>query len=398
MDIDLCAVLKTAVQQCFFQTLIRIFILDIFAHQPDLHRPFWILQAVDHIRPARHVAGFRFEMQQAQGGLVHFLLGETEGHFVNRIHIAGGDDAFRRDIAEQADLLLNVLREGTLGTAEQNIRLDSERTQFFHAVLGGLCLHLLRGGDPRHQSDVDEDGVFATDFMPHLPDGLNEWQGFDIAHGAANLNDHHIDIGRDAAHGSLYFIGDMGNHLDGFAEIITAPFAGDDLFVNAARSNVVALGEMRVSETLVVAEVEIGLSTIVGDEDFAVLERTHRSGVYVQVGVEFLQGDAEPPAFEQTTNGGGGNPFSKRRNYAAGDEYIFSHFARGMLRTISIRVQSLPGYPPRWIRIQFRPRGWSSHFQALAVAPGAPPFRAVPLVDRSISTGNRAGIHTDLCV
>ena len=49
-----------------------------------------------------------------------------------------------------------------------------------------------------------------------------------------------------------------------------------------------AWDEFGVGEALVVAEVEIGLGAVVGDEHFAVLEGAHRARVHVEVGVHLL--------------------------------------------------------------------------------------------------------------
>ena len=46
--------------------------------------------------------------------------------------------------------------------------------------------------------------------------------------------------------------------------------------------------QVAVEEPLVVADVEVGLGAVLGDEDLAVLERVHRAGVDVEVGVELL--------------------------------------------------------------------------------------------------------------
>ena len=54
-----------------------------------------------------------------------------------------------------------------------------------------------------------------------------------------------------------------------------------------------------VGEALVVAEVEVGLGAVVGDEHLAVLIRRHRPRVDVEVGVELLEGDLEAPGFEE---------------------------------------------------------------------------------------------------
>ena len=50
---------------------------------------------------------------------------------------------------------------------------------------------------------------------------------------------------------------------------------------------------LHVGEALVVAEVEVGLGAVVGDEHFAVLERRHRAGIDVDVRVELEVGDAD---------------------------------------------------------------------------------------------------------
>jgi hypothetical protein len=48
-----------------------------------------------------------------------------------------------------------------------------------------------------------------------------------------------------------------------------------------------------------VAEVEIGLATVVGHEDLTVLERVHRSRIDVDVRVEFLHRDPKAPTLEE---------------------------------------------------------------------------------------------------
>jgi hypothetical protein len=51
-----------------------------------------------------------------------------------------------------------------------------------------------------------------------------------------------------------------------------------------------------------VAEVEVGLGAVFGDEDFAVLERAHRAWINVQIRIALLKGDFETATFEETTD------------------------------------------------------------------------------------------------
>ena len=69
-------------------------------------------------------------------------------------------------------------------------------------------------------------------------------------------------------------------------------------------------------------DVEVGLGTVVGDEDLAVLERVHRPGVDVEVGVELLHRDPQPARAQQVSEAGGGQPLAERRGDAAGDEDV----------------------------------------------------------------------------
>ncbi len=107
----------------------------------------------------------------------------------------------------------------------------------------------------------------------------------------------------DALDAAFDFVGDVGDDLDGFAEIIAAAFLGENGFVDAAGGPVIVAGKLDVGEAFVVAEVEIGFRAIVGDEDFAVLIRAHRAGIHVQVRITFLDGDFEAATFEETADG-----------------------------------------------------------------------------------------------
>ena len=74
-------------------------------------------------------------------------------------------------------------------------------------------------------------------------------------------------------------------------------------------------------------QVEVGLSAVLGDEHLAVLERVHGARVDVDVGVELLQGDAQPSRLEQATQRRSGDALAEGRADATGDEDVFGHDA-----------------------------------------------------------------------
>ena len=194
-----------------------------------------------------------------------------------------------------------------VAAAEEDVGLDADGEQFLDGVLRGLGFELLRGGDPGNEREMDEDGVFAAELLAHLADGFEEGERFDVADGAADFDDGDVGaVGGDLAHGVFDFVGDVGDDLDGFAEVVAAALFEDDLLVDAAGGEVVVARERRVGEALVVAEVEVGLSAVVGDKDLAVLEGRHGSGVDVEVGVELHHVDAQAAALKQAADGSRG--------------------------------------------------------------------------------------------
>ena len=122
---------------------------------------------------------------------------------------------------------------------------------------------------------MDVQDVGPADVLAHLADGLEERQALDVADGPADLDDDDVRlaVAGDAADALLDLVGDVRDDLDGAAEVVAAALLGDDRLVDAAGRDVAELAQVGVDEALVVAEVEVGLGAVVGDEDLAVLVR-----------------------------------------------------------------------------------------------------------------------------
>ena len=201
-----------------------------------------VLHVVDHGAPVAEIArpGFQFEL--AQDDLVHALGGEDERNLVDRLDVARGDDGRRVDVAEEADLLLHLRADETLAAAQQDVGLNAERAQFLDAVLGGLGLELLRGGDPGDQRDMHEDAVLTALLVADLANGFEEGSDSMSPTVPPISHDHHVHAVDHFAHAGLDFVGDVRDHLHGLAEVIAAAFALDDLLVDAAGGQVVGAG------------------------------------------------------------------------------------------------------------------------------------------------------------
>jgi hypothetical protein len=109
------------------------------------------------------------------------------------------------------------------------------------------------------------------------------------------------------------------------AEVVAAALLLDHRFVDLAGGEVVALAHPGAREALVVAEVEVGLRTVFGDEDLAVLERAHGARVDVDVRVQLEVRDLDAAGLEDGPEGGGGDALAQGGHDTAGNEDVFGH-------------------------------------------------------------------------
>src|SRR5205085_5196236 len=110
------------------------------------------------------------------------------------------------------------------------------------------------GGVDEHRILVA--ALVGSEIVPELPDRLDEGERFDVADGPANLADDEIEAVHFGEGEFLDRVGDVRDDLDGGAQIVAAPLAGDDVAVDAARGDVVALARGHSGEALIMAEVQ----------------------------------------------------------------------------------------------------------------------------------------------
>ena len=232
--------------------------------------------------------------------------------------------------------------------AQQHVGLDADAPQLVDGVLRGLRLQLPRVADVRHEREVDEHAVAAADVDGELADRLEERQRLDVADRAADLGDDDVRVLRlgEQLDAVLDLVGDVRDDLHGAAEVVAAALAADDRVVDPAGGDVRRARRVGVRVALVVAEVEVGLRAVLGDEHLAVLVGRHRARIDVDVRVELLQADGQAAGHEQAPDRGGGDALAERRDDAAGDEDEASSCAGAVLRGV-IRAfpASLGGAP-----------------------------------------------------
>ena len=263
------------------------------------------------------------EVVQKQGAEAGVF--EEGGNLVDGIDGGDGNDGLDGDVAKEGNLGLEAVGDGKVAAAEDDVGLDADAAELLDAVLGGLGLELAGGGNIRKERDVEIADVAPAGFVAHLPDGFEEGEALDVADGSANLNDDDLGVMGESVHAGFDLVGDVGNGLNGAAEVVAAALLGNDGAVDLAGGDVGCLAEALVEEAFVVAEVEIGLAAVVGDEDLAVLVRGHGAGVDVEVGVELLDGNYEATALEDAANGGNADALANGTDDATSHKDVFGH-------------------------------------------------------------------------
>ena len=192
-------------------------------------------------------------------------------------------------------------------------------------MLGGLALQLAGAGDADHQRDVDVHDVLPGQLAAHLTDGLQEGLAFDVAHGAADLGDAHVHIaGLAHAVNALFdLVGDVGDDLNGAAEVLALTLPVQHVPVDLTGGDGGVDGQALIGKALVVAQIQIGLGAVIGDEHLAVLVGAHGARVHVQVGIQLLVGHLQAALLQQTAQGSGGDALAKAGNHATGDKNVF---------------------------------------------------------------------------
>src|SRR5258707_12961303 len=115
--------------------------------------------------------------------------------------------------------------------------------------------------------------VTAFHVFAHLAHGRQEWLVFDIANGTTGLDDYHIRVGMtgDVMPAIFNFVGDVRDNLNSATQVFSAALLANDSCIDLASSHIIGLAGWLIGKTLIVAEVKIGLCSIIGDKDFAML-------------------------------------------------------------------------------------------------------------------------------
>ena len=306
---------------------IRVMELDIFADKSDFDFLFAVLDAVDKLRPLVEIRLGSVYIQLAADDGREVRLLEHQRSFVEIRQGDVLDNAVGLDVAEERYLLEDSLLKRLVTAQDDYVRVDAHALQLLDRVLSGLRFMLVRSTQKRHQSDMDEEAVLTPHLKRYLSYSFEERLGFNVTYSAADLSDDHVSIGflADTVYEILYFICYMGYDLNGRAEILAAALFVEHVPVYFTGGEIRVFVKILVDETLVVAEVEIGLRAVFRDINFAVLIGTHGTRINVDIGVELLRRNLESARFEYSSERRRSYPLSEAGDDASGHKDVLCH-------------------------------------------------------------------------
>ena len=301
--------------------------LDVLADQRDGHFALRVLEALDQLDPVLQVGLALLELERLTDLVGEALALEHQRHLIQRLCVEVLDDVLRRHVAELRQLSPHVVRHGIVAAADEHVRLDAHGLQRLDRVLRRLGLELLAALEVGDQRDVDEQHFVAVDFPLELADGLDERLALDVADRAADLSDDDVALLADAVELFLDFVGHVRDDLHGAAVVAAAALAVEHGEVHLPGRDGRPARQVFVDEALVVAEVEVGLHAVLGDEHLAVLVGVHRAGIDVEIRVELLNRHRIAARLEQPAQRRRGDPLAERRRDAARDENVLRSHA-----------------------------------------------------------------------
>ena len=323
-DPDTDMIGNTAVLERFHHADIGVMKLNIFAYQSNRYLVLRGAQRFHHGLPVGQIRLPVFQSEAVADHIRQMFFFHGERRFIQIFHIQILQNTAAGNVTEQSDFILNALAERNFAAADDDIGLDSHSLKLLNAGLGGFGFQFLGGAQIGNQGDVDQNRIFMSDLSLKLADGFQKRLAFDISYGAAHFDDGDpcFIVGKIAVETALDLVGDVRDDLNGTAAVISAPFLLENGPVNLSGGDVGIPVQIFIDETLIMAKVQIGFRSILGDEYLSVLDGIHGSGINVDIRIKFLHGHLIAPGFQKPPQRGRRDSLAKAGNHAACYEYI----------------------------------------------------------------------------
>ena len=289
--------------------LVCILKLHILAHESDVHLRLRVEELVQKLVPFSEVRLRKIlDAEMIQHKLVELLRLHVERHGVYRRRVHRLNHMTGLHIAEESHLPADFRGKLVFRAADNDVRLHTVLLKHLHRMLRRLGLKLLGCAQVRHESQVDGHAVLLRKLPLKLAHRLDERLRLHVSHRSSDLRDDNVILTRlaEQEHAPLDLVRDVRHDLHRLAEISSLALTVDHRIIYASCGDIVGFGRVHAEKTLIMSEIQVGLSPILRDIALTVLIRVERARIDVDIRIEFLDGDTEAPRLKK---------FCKRRRY-----------------------------------------------------------------------------------
>ena len=231
------------------------------------------LGAVDHLSPLGKVRLSVFDSEVIAYGICKALIFKPQRNFIKGGSGQVLDNVLRTYITEHCHFVAHILGNFLFTSANEDIGLNAHGKKLLGGVLSGLGLKLLGACDIGNESYVDIDSILSAHLCAYLSDSLKKGGGLDIAHSTAYLGDNDVGVAFLAytIYLVLYLVCDVGDNLNGAAKVISSSFLIENGPVDLSGGYIGIDGKVLVNESFIMSKVKVGLGSVIGNENLAVL-------------------------------------------------------------------------------------------------------------------------------
>ena len=119
---------------------------------------------------------------------------QNQRQLINIFDIGSIDDVLLIHVALPRNLALQLIANGFFAPTNNQIWLNTARSQLGDAVLCRLRLLLTARANKWNQRHMYVANVVTTNFIFELANGLEERKNLDVTNGSTNFRDHHVDV------------------------------------------------------------------------------------------------------------------------------------------------------------------------------------------------------------
>ncbi len=184
---------------------------------------------------------------------------QLQWNLVDHIRSDQRNHGFRFDVTKFGDFPGQLCFDRVITAGDDHIGEDTNRAQLSDRVLGRFGFGFGSGFEVGQPGNMHKRGIVFTHLIAHFANGFEKRLSFNVAYGTTDFDqdDFGLTGTPQQVDAAFNFVGDMRNHLDCAAQIISAAFPVDHFFIHLPCRNGTGAFQAQVAKAFVMPKVEV---------------------------------------------------------------------------------------------------------------------------------------------